>query len=230
MIRGSLLDSDRFLNLPDNTARVCFLCCLLRADDRGNLEAGLGPLVRMWRDFGVDSTEKAAAIGQTLADQDLVRFYDVAGKRYLHIPRFGQRMRSFKRACPPSPWCEKDDDSEGSPPSCQQVAATRGDSRPEGEVEVELKKKKPSGFITTGGTTTSVPVDKSRKPDGERANAKTGAQIHDWWKTNEGIEAKGRELKYPARRGELHGEYKSRIFDEIKRREQAVVSNGQVNV
>lgn len=142
MIRDAILRSDRFLGLPDNTARMCYIASLLNADDRGNMEGGLGHLVRLWRDFGVDSTEKAAAIGQFLADTDLVRFYEVDGKRYVHVPRFGQRMRSFKRACPASPWCAWDKkepiESAESTASCQPIAASRGKSRP--EVEVEVKK------------------------------------------------------------------------------------------
>lgn len=141
MIRDALLGSDRFLMLPDNTARVCFVACLLRADDRGNLEAGPGHLVRLWRDFGVDCTEKAAAIGQSLADQDLIRFYDADDKRYAHIPRFGQRLRSFKRACPASPWSENAKESTDLPLNCQQVAANGGKLRPEekrSEVNIPL--------------------------------------------------------------------------------------------
>lgn len=130
MIRDAILNSDRFLSLPDNTARVCFIACLLSADDRGNLEGGPGYLVRMWRDFGVDSTEKAASIGQFLADQDLIRFYDAGSKRHIHVPRFQQRMRSFKRACPPSPWCKTSTKSEQSLSDCPQPAASSGKSPP----------------------------------------------------------------------------------------------------
>jgi len=107
MIRETLLESDRFLGLPDNTARMCFVTVLLKADDRGNLEASPGQLVRIWRDFGVDSNAKAASIAQFLADVDLIRMYEVDGKHYIHVPRFGQRLRHLKKAaCQPSPWCE----------------------------------------------------------------------------------------------------------------------------
>jgi hypothetical protein len=131
MIRDALLNSDRFLSLPDNTARMCFVACLLNADDRGNLEASTGALVRMWRDFGVDSNAKAEDTSQFLSDKDLIRLYETASKRYMHVPRFGQRMRSFKRACPPSPWCETSEESSKSSGICQQVAANSGKSRPE---------------------------------------------------------------------------------------------------
>lgn len=133
MIRDALLNSDRFLSLPDNTARMCFVASMLHADDRGNAEASTGSLVRMWRDFGVDANAKAEDTAQFLSDKDLIRLYESDGKRYMHIPRFGQRMRSFKRACPASPWCETVDESTKSSPICQQVAAISGKSRPEGK-------------------------------------------------------------------------------------------------
>lgn len=144
MIRDALLTSDRFLGLPDNTARMCFVVCMLTADDRGNLEASPGALVRLWRDFGVDSNAKAVSTSQFLADQDLIRLYQVGGKQYIHVPRFGQRMRSFKRACPASPWCEKSDESTETAPICQQVAANGGGSRPEVKGSEE-KGSTPSG-------------------------------------------------------------------------------------
>lgn len=130
MIRDALLDSDRFLSLPDNTARICYVSCLLTADDRGNLEASDTQLTRMWRDYGIDSHAKALMIVQQLADHDLVRIYDADKKRYLHIPRFRQRMRHLTRACPSSPWCgieEKQEDSSKNvsrtPDDRQRVAA-----------------------------------------------------------------------------------------------------------
>ena len=107
MIRAALLTSDRYLGLPDNTSRVCYVAAMLNADDRGNLESSLGQLVRMWRDYGIDSNQKAASIANYLADHDLVRQYEVDGKHYMHIPRFGQRLRHLNRACPLSPWCDR---------------------------------------------------------------------------------------------------------------------------
>jgi hypothetical protein len=113
MIRDELLESDRFLSLPDNTARMCFVVILLNADDRGNLEASPGQLVRMWRDFGIDSNAKAASIAQSLADQDLIRMYEADQKQYAHVPRFRQRLRHLKHACPASPWCDRQENQSG---------------------------------------------------------------------------------------------------------------------
>lgn len=73
----------------------------------------------------------------------------------------------------------------------------------------------------SGGNTTTQAVDNSGKPDGEKEHGKNGAAVPRWWDTNEGIEAKGAELAFPAQPGELHGPYKARIFDELARRERA---------
>lgn len=143
MVRESLLSSDRFLALPDNTSRMCYIACLLTADDRGNREAGLGSLVRLWRDFGIDGTEKAASIGQFLADQDLIRFYEKDEKQYLHVPRFNQRVRYIKRSCPQSPWCKTSEETSKSsqihPPLAGESQPKADYGRPEVEVEVEVK-------------------------------------------------------------------------------------------
>ena len=58
MIRDSILESNRYLSLPDTTVRIWFIAALLTADDRRNLEASAARLVRVWRDFGVDRTKK----------------------------------------------------------------------------------------------------------------------------------------------------------------------------
>lgn len=144
MIRDALLNSDRFLSLPDNTSRICYVACLLSADDRGNMEASTGALVRLWRDFGVDSNAKATDISQFLADKDLIRMYESGGKQYIHVPRFHQRLRSFKRACPASPWCETVEESKNSSGICQQVAASGGKSPP------EVKRREGKGISSSG--------------------------------------------------------------------------------
>jgi hypothetical protein len=185
MIRGAILDSDRFLNLSDNTARMCFLACLLRADDRGNMEGGWGHLVRLWRDFGIDSTEKAAVICQTLADQDLVRCYESGRKRFIHIPRFGQRMRSFKRACPPSPWCKNDEESITSSETWQQDAASGRGLSAEGKEEGRRDTKESSKGIL------------AQTP---------------WWKSDQGIQSMAHRMGIAARPGESKQEFKDRIF------------------
>lgn len=104
ILRAELWDSDRFLDLPDNTHRVCYVRLISRADDLANLPATDGELVRLWRDFGVESRQKAAAILSALCDADLVRLYDADGKRFAHLPRFNQRVRHVRNIHPASPW------------------------------------------------------------------------------------------------------------------------------
>ena len=75
ILRGEILDSERFLNLATNTERICFISLLLKADDYANMEGSIPRIQRLWRDFGVDSQEKTSKILDALADQDLIRFY-----------------------------------------------------------------------------------------------------------------------------------------------------------
>lgn len=104
------------------------------------------------------------------------------------------------------------------------------DSKREGEGEGEGHRHT-SGSITRGSTADRPVVDNPLKPDGEKAEGKNGSHVDRWWDTNAGIEAKGREINFPPLTGELHGPYKSRIFDELARRkrETATVSTTAVN-
>jgi hypothetical protein len=106
ILRGAILESDRWIGLRDNASRVAFIAAVLTADDLGNMEGTTPRLRRLWRDFGIDTDEKVDRTLQELADVDLVRVYQVDGKRYVHIPRFGQFVRHLKRANPRSPWDE----------------------------------------------------------------------------------------------------------------------------
>lgn len=103
-VRAGIWTSDRMLALSDNTARWCYFGLFFLAGDQANFEASVAQLRRHWRDAGVDTEEKVLSVLDQLMAQDLVRRYQVDGKQYLHIPRFGQRVRSSVRSCPPSPW------------------------------------------------------------------------------------------------------------------------------
>lgn len=104
LIRDELLESERWLRLKDNADRLAFIALLLKADSYGNFSADSFRLMRLWRDFGINNEPHACKTLTELADADLVRLYEVDGKAYLHIPRFGQRARYFKRVFPISPW------------------------------------------------------------------------------------------------------------------------------
>jgi hypothetical protein len=102
IIRDEIRRSHRFVHLPSDTHRVLFYHLVLDADDFGNAEATTTALALiMARPV---SEELAASWLSTLADVDLVRLYEFDGKRYAHIPRFRQRLRSNrgKHPLPPS--------------------------------------------------------------------------------------------------------------------------------
>lgn len=75
----------------------------------------------------------------------------------------------------------------------------------------------PSGFSPPPSVTRP-----GQKPDADKSakGEKPGATIGDWWRSNPGIEAKGREVGLEPKVGELHGDYKRRIFDELAARER----------
>ena len=113
VLRQELLISDRFIEkITNNTDRMCFIALLLHADDLGNLEGTTARVHRIWRDFNVTSQEQTNKILTSLIDADLIRFYEIKNnqeiKRYIHIPRFKQRLRFLKRLNPLSPWNEED--------------------------------------------------------------------------------------------------------------------------
>ena len=105
IIRDELLESERWLSLKDNADRLAYLSLSLRADSLGNYSAEPYRLMRLWRDFGINTQALVAKTLTELADHDLVRFYTAEDKPLIHIPRFGQRnTRYIKRVYPLSPW------------------------------------------------------------------------------------------------------------------------------
>jgi len=104
IIRDELLESERWLSLKDNTDRLAFVALLLKADSLGNFSAEPFRLMRLWRDFGINTDALVAKTVAEMVDHDLIRLYQADGKQLLHVPRFGQRLRHLKRVFPPSPW------------------------------------------------------------------------------------------------------------------------------
>lgn len=98
MIRDGILESEAVLSLPAE-ARWLYVSVLLSADDIGLFEATPFKLARR----ADVRRELADKLVQMLADADLVRLYQVDGKRYGFIPRFGQRLqiKRIKHAAPP---------------------------------------------------------------------------------------------------------------------------------
>ncbi len=104
VLRDELLDSDRYWALPSDTHRMLFTHLVLTADDLGNAEAGTGAIRRrlLQREQPI-SAEAAAKLLTELQAVDIIRLFEVDGKRYAHIPRFRQRLRSYKRVNPRPP-------------------------------------------------------------------------------------------------------------------------------
>lgn len=102
MIREQMLESERYHNLTSDTARLAFVHFILKADDLGNCEA-TNLFLRRNIFLTNISNEAATKILCELADEDLIRIYEIDAKRYVHIPRFRQRMRHVKRVNPRPP-------------------------------------------------------------------------------------------------------------------------------
>jgi hypothetical protein len=86
MIDDSMLDSEPWLGLTDNAARLAFFALLLNADRLGNAEANPARLLHWWRDFGIDTKAKVASTEMALADAGLVTLYGPADRQFVHIP------------------------------------------------------------------------------------------------------------------------------------------------
>lgn len=104
IIRDEILESSRWLSLKDNSDRLAFIAILLHADSLGNFPAEQYRLLRMWRDFGIQSLDLVAKTLSELVDHDLIRLYEVGEETFLHVPRFGQSMRYIRDIYPLSPW------------------------------------------------------------------------------------------------------------------------------
>lgn len=105
LIRDELLESDRWLGLTTDTARICFVGLLLRCDDFGNLEGGPRRLYRFFSRFAqIKAEADADAVLMQLADADLTRRYERDGREFWHLPRFRPHRNYLVRKYPPSPW------------------------------------------------------------------------------------------------------------------------------
>ena len=91
--------------MPRNTHRLAFICLIPSADPLGNMEASDGRMWRLWREpLKLDDRSAVPEILEKLVAADLIRLYEADGKRYLHIPRYRQRLRYLGRLFPLSPW------------------------------------------------------------------------------------------------------------------------------
>lgn len=109
ILRDELLESDRWLDLPTDAARLAFVGFILICDDFGNFEGGPRRLYRLLQKFTQIKTEEASAAAlDTLMASDLIRRYQDGDRELFHIPRFKSHRQYLSRQYPKSPWCADD--------------------------------------------------------------------------------------------------------------------------
>ena len=127
------MDSDAINSLSPDAERF-FLRLCLAADDYGRFDAR--PALLKSQLFPLRENLRSTDIAAWLAECEktgLVRCYEVAGKRYLLIPKFNQRLR-IKKAKFPDPPIGLTDDGHMTDTCPPEVEVER-------EVEVEVEKE-----------------------------------------------------------------------------------------
>lgn len=212
IIRDELLESSRWVGLKDNADRLAYLALLLKADALGNFTADPWRLRRLWVDFGITNDQAVAKTLAELADHDLIRLYEHDGTRYLHIPRYRQVLRYTKRTLPRSPWCptETNQSLATHSPSDHLVTAKRPPS-------AHRRKKEGSegSEVNEGRNAREQPVDKSVDVVAATHALASKLKVNgnpSWWKTADGIKAKGKALGIEGNVGETLEAYKDRLF------------------
>jgi hypothetical protein len=104
IIRGDLLDSDRYNALTHDSERLLFMELLLLADDYGLVPVNFGFLRRRTTPCSAKSVEQVTQMVSALADADLIRCYQSErGGQFAFIPRFDNRPQALKPKWPIPP-------------------------------------------------------------------------------------------------------------------------------
>ncbi len=177
ILRDELWESDRFLDLPTDIARLAFLRFLSAADDFGNLEGGARRLTRMIQACTQAKTEDAVmgAIDALMA-ADLIRRYVVDGRELFHVPRGRPHRQYIVRKMPASPW-----DAELKLGKTQRIE-TRGlakDHQPQPLRENVATTSPPDGNHVAQGVGVGVGVGIESKGRAESIRADDGARSGD---------------------------------------------------
>ena len=110
LLRDEIWESDRFLDLPTDIARIAFIRFLSLADDFGNFEGGIRRIHRCLHSCTQVKTEDATLQAiEAMMNADLIRRYTVDKRELFHIPRLRPHRQYLVRKMPASPW---DDDAE----------------------------------------------------------------------------------------------------------------------
>lgn len=180
-------------------ARVLYIALWCEADREGRLAWKPGTLKLRYLPGEQASFNDAAG---ELIDRGLLTLY--GNGAYAHIPTFliHQRPnpREAKSVLPPPPVDSVDKSCRDNPQlhaANLDLHAQGGREGKEGKGKEGREEPAPSALF----------VDKTKG----KANTTNGA----WWKTNEGVRAKGEELGIAPSRGEEWREYRDRLFQHI---------------
>jgi uncharacterized phage protein (TIGR02220 family) len=111
VVRDEILESERWLSLPDNSCRVAYCpVLLLNVDDFGNIEGSIFRLCRLFARSRLvpddrDAERETERIVRELEKRDMVRRYTGPdGRELLHLPRLRPHRQYLSRKVAPSPW------------------------------------------------------------------------------------------------------------------------------
>ena len=204
IIRDELLTSERYWSVSIE-ARELFIHVLLNADDTARFSGNNYTIRTACYPGQSVNPEKLEGLLSSLHDADLVRFYEAGGLRFIFIPRFKQRLRFTKSKYPAPPNGISDLHVEKSD-SGKTISGTESDHRPQKRSEVKRSEEN------------TPPKSPPRGTSGEKGSTSKPSQ---WFESEEGIEAKGKELGIEARPGESWPQYKRRLFEAMKGRQSA---------
>jgi hypothetical protein len=217
MLREALLDSERYAHLHSDTARLAFVHLLLLADDVGNLEATSHRLLRRLYPASIATDEVLSKVLDDLASADLIRVYEIDGRRFIHIPRFGQRLRHITRRCPGSPW----DDLIAIEKVAEKTAGVRRARVRRTTAEPKTTEAKASVLPTVVGVVNHLPPSKGAREAGSRRQiadkSKPAPFIDRWWDDEQKTKLMADAIGVPSLPQESWADWRHRIFDAIKR-------------
>lgn len=220
-LKPSFFTDDELAALPALT-RLLFAGLWTVADRAGRLEDR--PLRIKAEVLPYDNCDVNEML-QQLDGIGVIHRYAVGPKRYIQIRTFAKHqnphIREPQSVIPPPQLVEV----TGGNASTVLAPDEHSAEHPPGPEDSGFRIPS-SGLPQPGAGTRPQRSRVAGTPDGDKSprNPKPNGDLaKGWWHTNEGIEATGRLLGIPAKPGELHGAYKARLFDEIRRRQ----SNGK---
>lgn len=164
LVRDSILDSDRVNSLSFG-AEILYRRIMSIADDYGRYEARITALkgkcypVRPNDDI---TNDMVAGWFDELVGAGLIRCYTIAGKDYLEIQNFRQRLRSMKGKFPPPPWFDSNlhaDDSRMSDNGQSSAVEEKGR-----EVGREEKRREEKGSMGADALAPASPPPPASEP------------------------------------------------------------------